>query len=476
MSMALAPAHDPPVPRWQLLGCGMLLLAIVLLAAEGAAWLADARWHYRYRLLQSIASVTPSRAPVPAQAAVPWPRGSIYARCATPPHEATTPYVVGGRTVAGADLAAKQRFVRPSHLKDDPRPRVFILGGSAAFGYPYRYEDSAAGLLQDKLGAAWRVVNAAQVFWSSGRLVPVMQRIADSFSPAAVIIYSGNNEWIHWMDETQPWMDARMLTLYRTLSASRLQALFFYYSFKRVAQRQDALRRTQAGFRVHEELEGWDYALAQPRTGQFDAAAYQQSKQAYLRMFSSNLTLLVRMAQACGAHVVLTTVPFNYKLAPAWKHPQPHSTVPAHAGAVTQALRAAAARLASNDYAAALTVLAHAQELDPCVALLHYLRGASLEGLGHHAEAEAAYAQCREHMTGNLGARLSINATIRTVADETGATLVDAAGLFDAVQHARKGHYNTDMMCDDCHPSRLGQQVLAAAWAAALTNRPQAHQ
>lgn len=465
-----------PVPRWQLLGCGVLVVVVVLGAAELAAWLADARWHFRYRLLQSIASVTPSCTPVKAQRDVPWPRGSVYERCATERRETNTPYVVGGHVIVGADLAAEQRFLRPRELRGEPRRRVFILGGSAAFGYPFRYEDSAAGRLQVLVSTTWRVVNVAQVFWSSGRLVPVLQRIVEGFSPDAVIIYSGNNEWIHWMDETQPWMDTRMLQLYRRLAGSRLQALFLYYSFKRVAQRQETLRRAQAGFRVHEELEGWRYALAQPRTGTFDAAAHERSKQAYLAVFATNLTYMVRLAQARGARAILTTVPFRYKLAPAWKHPQPHSYVPEHAGVVTQALRHAAALVDSNDYAAALGVLEEAARLDAGPALLHYLRGVCLEGLGRHREAEVAYAHSREQMTGNLGARLSINSVIRRVAAETGACLVDAAALFDEAQHARGGFYNRDMMCDDCHPSLLGQEVLAEAWAAALTNGAWAHE
>jgi hypothetical protein len=95
--------------------------------------------------------------------------------------------------------------------------------------------------------------------------------------------------------------------------------------------------------------------------------------------------------------------------------------------------------------------------------VLHYLKAMSLEALERLDEAEAAYALSREAMIGNLGSRLSINEAIEKVARESGVELLDLAALFDREQHALGGHFNEDLIHDDCHPTPLGHRIIAAA-------------
>jgi hypothetical protein len=39
---------------------------------------------------------------------------------------------------------------------------------------------------------------------ASGQLVRTKERIVDSYAPEALVIYSGNNEWIRWVPPQQP--------------------------------------------------------------------------------------------------------------------------------------------------------------------------------------------------------------------------------------------------------------------------------
>ena len=83
--------------------------------------------------------------------------------------------------------------------------------------------------------------------------------------------------------------------------------------------------------------------------------------------------------------------------------------------------------------------------------------------LGDPPAAEAAYAQCREHMIGNLGASLSINRSIEKVAESTGVTLIHVQRQFERYSHERERWFNEGLIHDDCHPSPEGHRVIAAA-------------
>jgi tetratricopeptide (TPR) repeat protein len=176
----------------------------------------------------------------------------------------------------------------------------------------------------------------------------------------------------------------------------------------------------------------------------------------------------VTHGQASGVRVILVTMPFNYRLSPAWKHPQFESFDPASGAQVRRLLREAGRLLQAGDCSNALPTLDRALQLDPLPPLLHYLRAQCLEQQGRFDEAEAAYAQSREQMIGNLGSRLSINGIIRRVADRFGVALVDAAAIFDDYEHAHGRHFNEDLILDDCHLSRLGHQLIADALAPLL--------
>ena len=66
-------------------------------------------------------------------------------------------------------------------------------------------------------------------------------------------------------------------------------------------------------------------------------------------------------------------------------------------------------------------------------------------------------------MVGHLGGRLSINREIRRASEDAGCDLLDARELFDRVQAELGGHFNRDLIHDDCHPTPLGHHHLAIA-------------
>jgi hypothetical protein len=319
-----------------------------------------------------------------------------------------------------------------------------------------------AAELNRRLGAkGYHVYNAAQVGWESAAHAPIVERLVDHYDPHALIIFVGNNEWIRWQPTAQAPFERASVRTMRVLAHSRAAAGVQYLLLRRT------LNRSNAGIGPvpnQVELMGVGFALANPLSDEtFDAALWSRVKQRYLDAFEGNLVAMVNMAKKRNVRVVLCTLPFQYRLAPAWKHPQPESFDPTHRAAVKKAIREAAQAVTAGDARRVLDTVDTALALDPEPPILHYLRAAGLEGLGRPAEAEAAYALCREKMVGNLGGIVSINEVIRRVAASTGVTLVDLRKEFDDYEHTHGRNFNENLIHDDCHPTPEGHKVIAEA-------------
>ena len=430
-------------------------LVVWLVLLEGAAWIVDAATDYRYVLLDRLE--TAERSSTPHGLRRPdWPAGTLRVRVPDRGEPRAEPYALGGRVIEGAWPDAKQELVTPADLAGDARPRVFVLGGSAALGCPYRFEDSLAERLQARL-PAMRVVNAAQVGWTSGQARGVAERIVEAgFEPAVFVVYSGNNEWIHWSSGPPPAFDP---ALQRTLATSRALAGALY------------LGHDLAEARPPEDdppsLFGFAHAAAHPdRT--LDPAHWRRQRRAFLAQLRANLEAMRELGEAAGARVIFVTVPFQPRLQPSFHHPQPDALEPETAERVRALL--AEAIEAVREERCAEAPIDDALALDPGPPLLHYLKAECLRRAGAHEEAMAAYAACRDRMVGNLGGRLAVNEVVR----EVGATaeLVDAAALFaqyDA-RHARP--YHQDLVHDDCHPTPRGHRLIADALARRLGGAP----
>jgi len=213
------------------------------------------------------------------------------------------------------------------------------------------------------------------------------------------------------------------------------------------------------------QLEGIDYALALPaeRYGSPAVTAWRDARSMFVDAFRRNLTEMVTTAQGRGVRVVLMPAPINYRLSPAWSHPQPESYNQPSSATVRELLRRAVNQGATGSNVEALASIDQALSLDSDPPMLHYVRGEVLRAMGRHTEAEAAYATARERMVGHLGSPLSFQAVVREVAGATSAELVDVPRLFDEYEHRINSFYNEHLIADDCHPTPLGHRVIADA-------------
>lgn len=442
----------------------------VLIAVEGLAVLADRHWSFRARLLSAFEVATGASRLREEKWSEP---ERVFSADFRPAHVVRF-RMPGSRNPIG-------ETIEPGALP--PGRRVIVLGESAAFGVGSRSEETFAALLDEELKAkGTRVFNAGQVGADAWQVLEAGAQILDRYAPSVLVIFTGNNLWIDWAPPQQrrwnPWgiQVLSLLATSRAIAGLEFVSLRLILSYTprrwRVEQlaRADSTLRGEDGFLDHQEMIGSRYALTHPleETAEFGAGDWEPVKRLHLERLRTSLTMLVERARERGTHVILVTMPFLYRLSPAWKHPQPEAFDPVHRQEVRKLLREAGRLVEARDCMSALPMVERALALDPLPPLLHYLRAQCLEQMGKFDEARASYAQSRERMIGNLGSRLSINEVIRGVAARFQVPLVDAVQVFDEHDRAHERRFDEPLILDDCHPSALGHRLLARAIAPLL--------
>jgi len=453
---------------------GLIIFILILSALELAARVADSRIHFYDKVLEVLEWIDLKTQPITHEAELPWPPRSIYIRAPEPADIKQEPYKVGGRTIPGAYKTLKKKLIYPQDLNNDTRQRIFIIGGSAAFGFPYRYEYSLGHALQELLGDDdYHVINAAQISHTSGHLTPIVRRIVDNYKPHLIIIFTGNNEWTRWIPQPMSWGMIVTVRTFKSLSTSRFLAWVLYHSFKNRSMHNKKIYAANHHFTIQKEIEGLDYALDNPFEKFYTTNKQQliSSKQQFIKAFRQNLHQMITYARDNNVRVILMTVPFNYKLSIAFMHPQPLYYTTTNKNRVQENIKLILRHIDRAEYKQAYKLIQQTLNLEPHIPLLFYLKGSVLEKTGQHSEAEKAYALSRENMIGHLGARLSINEAIRSIADSQNVELIDLKKLFDNWEHSHGGFYNSRLIPDDCHPSPQGQRLIAEALHQNITNK-----
>ena len=466
------PGDRPRRRRWRRLGFVLIILAVL----ETAGWVGDHLLDFRQKLLWRLALMETETEPVAAELDTT-PGRTLWIRGSDKAPDPAEPYRVGQTTIDDAGPWIEHRRVTPDTCPGFPGKRTFVLGGSAAFGYPYRHDKNlAAQADRPSSNPDHRVLNAARVGANSSDILPIAQTILEHYDPATLVIFAGNNEWFHWRpsrpglkpDDDSPTLplDRSSRSVLITLTHSRALAAFMsgllHLLYDRDTQAAPLPVIHDDGFVEHYNLQGARHAFENPLTPlRYDATTWPETRQRYLDRFRDNLVRIVAEARSKNVRVILMTMPFQYRLAPAWKQRQPLAGNPSNLHTMTRLIHETLQLQKLDRTDDALLIIQFAIKIDPDAPVAHYLEAELLESLGRPDEAEAAYARSRETMIGNLGSRLSINRVIRKVATNQEAELVDLRKIFDEFQHSRKRHFNVELIHDDCHPTPLAHSLIA---------------
>jgi tetratricopeptide (TPR) repeat protein len=331
--------------------------------------------------------------------------------------------------------------------------RVFVLGGSSAYGFPWGAEQAFSSVLERALQATWpqhdvNVINAAAMSYGSHRLRILTHELLD-YEPDLLVLYSGHNEFVERsfydrLSQSEPLPEGLRLTLHRWRLYSALARLISPAE----AADETATADAQAG-----ELIGFD------ADRRYSTNVAEAERETVRGLFEDNLRAIVGAAEHAGVAVVLCTVASNEK---SWSPNQtswPGTMGRVELVAATAALERAAEANNANDPEAALRAVAEVETHTTSAARAWFEKGRALLASGRHQEAAEAFIAARD-FDGQPGRAISsINDTIRRVAGDTDAVLVDTDATFRAMAFNQIPGF--DLLEDYVHP-KPGAHVLIA--------------
>ncbi len=345
--------------------------------------------------------------------------------------------------------------------RSDDRLRVFVLGGSAAMGFPHK-NHGVDRLLAAQLRMLFpnrevEVVNTAMTSVNSHVVYQVAQTLPPESADVAVILM-GNNEVVG------PYGPGTFNQNFLS-SLSAIRAL-------------QALKRT----RLWQLL---DSSLADLQSSDAKADLEWQGMQMFVdngvaeddpRMsvvyehFESNLRDIVDTLAAKGMHIVLSTVPVNLRQsAPFLSISREDLSVSDEAK--LSAVRERAERQALNGrWREAQDLWQQAIALDAGHADSHFQLATSLENLGEHALARSHYERALDLDGLRFRADTRVNAVIERVAREYDASkvsFVHSAKGFDRASAPFAPGW--DLLVEHVHYDFLGNAVLAQIFARAIS-------
>ncbi len=333
--------------------------------------------------------------------------------------------------------------------------RFFVLGGSSAAGFPWGADAAFARVLGDALSASWpgrsiEAVNAAGMSYGSHRLRILAHEILD-YSPDALIVYEAHNEFVEerfYRAVLKP--DDSLGRFHALLYRSRLYSLMI-----RMAERVRGVGREERSSegRAVGELLGLDVVRE-------DAAGTREEEKSRVRgRFEENLRGILDLAVRRNVPVVLCTVASNVRDWPPNQSLFGVSLSPEARDAALALLERAKGLHEGGDAAAAAATLEEALRLAPGYAEILFRLGRAYETLSRWKEAHDAYALARDLDAQPSRALGSFNETIRRVAAERGAILVDIERVFE--EASPHGLVGFNLIEDYVHPNPKGHRLIA---------------
>lgn len=354
-----------------------------------------------------------------------------------------------------AKTMSRQRFAR---VKPPGVKRVFILGGSAALGWPGPVESGFTGYIQRALDQVapgrYEIINTAAMSYGSHRVVDLLSDIV-RMEPDLIVVWSGNNEYIE---------QNTLSSFARMASLGKLQRVLRHSSLYR-SVRLGLGVAAPALFVAPKGIDVTDLrSTPDVRRGMLGRSI--ETDRRVLESYRANLQSMAHLIRKSGSRGVFCTVPVNLSnWVPTNLNEWLSGMVPAelgdpHVARQWTSLSDSASQFGEQErYAEASVALEKLLEITPRYALGHYLLGVAYLQLGRIPNAMAAFSMARDLDPRPVRALSSFEQTIREVAAVEGFPLVDLERAF--AEASKSGVPGLDLFLDYVHPNEAGHKVAA---------------
>ncbi len=325
--------------------------------------------------------------------------------------------------------------------------RIFCVGGSASASWPHPVTETYSAYLEQALQKAYaprpvQVINVSAHGFASYRVKAVFEEIAP-LDPDAVIIYSGNNEFL----ETRTY-DTSPLANFVESFQGKLKIVKWAQKFTRKA----ALSGTQ--------LSGvadffWKKVQQESLELRSDPHLFAKVKQHY----HDSIESMVKHAQRDGFPVVLLTVPVNLR---DWLPNVSDDSLAGPQRVVWQeAYDSGQRRLLQGDFDGAVGAFGKAAEIFPAHSETWFWLARAQEAAGKTQQANRSYTLAKDLDLNPFRAHSDFNNSVRKLAHENASVghLVDLEEVFSRA--AAGGNPGFEQFLDYVHPTQKGNALIA---------------
>jgi tetratricopeptide (TPR) repeat protein len=338
----------------------------------------------------------------------------------------------------------------------DPKPpnvfRIFVVGESAAKGYPQPPNLASSAFLQAMLTDAWpnRTVEMINLGTTAVASFPVlgMMKEALEFEPDLIIIHTGHNEFFgaYGVNSigsagTRVWM----------LKATRfIRSLALVQAISKALQSDDALQNK---------------TLMEIMMGQTYTSADDSIRTAAARNLGSNIGEMLSLCKRQGVPAIVCTMPSNERdLYPVGEDRVGTLSAPEQEQFEKQFRRGE--RLLATDPQEAIASLTEATSIHPQHARARFLLATALHATGQTNEALREFVAARDCDSMPWRATSIQQEAIRQAAAQQEAPLCDLESIFRT--HSPGGCIGWELMDDHVHPTLRGQALMAEGWVTTL--------
>jgi Tfp pilus assembly protein PilF len=335
--------------------------------------------------------------------------------------------------------------------------RVFVLGGSAALGWPGPEGFSFAGYLRRALEKSapgrYEIINAAAMSYGSHRVRDLLHDVV-KLDPDVVVLWSGNNEYI----------ERNQLSTYaRTPVMSGLQRALHHSDLYRGLR--VALQAAAPELFVRQAAGDITDLRSTPKVRRGMLGRSAESDRQILDNYRTNVQAMAELIAAEGATGIFCTVPVNLS---GWA---PANTPPVFADQRQferwQNLQQQVFALwDQRQFADAMPRLRQLLEIAPDYALAHYLSGLGHQQAGQLQEARKAFERARDLDPRPLRALSTFAPVVRSIGASRGTRLVDLEEAFVVKSGANLS--GAELFIDYVHPNERGAKLAATRVLEAL--------
>ena len=339
----------------------------------------------------------------------------------------------------------------PVPQKEPGEYRIFVFGGSAAYGFPVADRYSITAWLRKSFplllpGRKVRVVNCGWPGKGSHHVVEGVRNIT-KYQPDLLIIYSGHNDF----------PTANRLYADNWLYRLNLHLIFRSTFYRFLDNRMNRVRKKivygKSGYPEKYYREEIIAKKFYKKVGVND----EEDKQIFRRHFL-NLEDVIRWAKGKGVDVLFLSLASNvHEIPPAASTNSPRLSLEGRTR-WDQWFQGGQVHQREKHFAEALRAYQEAAKIDPTYADLQYRLGIDYEATGDYEAAKKAYLLARDYDRSPTRAKSRMNENIRELTKKYGLIFVDVVSSFEKL--SPHGIITGDLIYDDVHPSIKAQQII----------------